>query len=113
MSTNQPTNQKVSTIETNRKKKEKSKGKVKVGPNTGFEIHYFTKKEYNNLDHGKRKELSELCHDKESSTPDHNVYALYAQVAELEKQLIATIGTKNSDEKAERRNRQNCLSIIP
>jgi hypothetical protein len=86
------------------KGKRNDKGGYKKGPKTGVKVRYYTKAEYDKLNHRERKELAQLRgggskndndDDKDEST-SATVAALQTQVKELEERLIAAIKTQDS-----------------
>ena len=74
---------------------EKKKGD-KIGPKTGVEVRYYTRKEYSKLSHDERKELAELRGKTDKGNKNSNTTAISAmqqQFKELEERLIAAVST--------------------
>ena len=93
----------VSALRTGRGKGKRNggNGNTKKGPETGVEVRYYKKSEYDKLSHEERKELSEIRKGNKDDNTSQNsdnatVAALKQQVSQLKERIIAALKTSET-----------------
>ena len=98
--TSQPSNQRISATTTNNNKSKKrgdgnNQANTIKGPETGVEVRYYSKKEWNKLSPAQRDEVRQLRQQQLNQNTDstHDIEALQQHIKDLEERLIAATTT--------------------